>query len=34
ITPVGPIRLDYGFILDRRTGENTGRLHFTFGYFF
>ncbi|MFO1518114.1 MAG: outer membrane protein assembly factor BamA [bacterium] len=34
VTPVGPIRLDYGIILDRRTGENFGRLHFTFGYFF
>ena len=34
ITPVGPIRLDYGIILDREPGENFGRLHFTFGYFF
>ncbi len=34
VTPVGPIRLDYGWILDRKTGENSGRLHFTFGYFF
>lgn len=33
-TPVGPLRLEYGFILDRRPGENKGRLHFTFGYFF
>ena len=34
ITPVGPMRLDYGFILDRMTGEHVGRLHFTFGYVF
>jgi len=32
ITPVGPLRLDYGFKLDRRRGEGLGRLHFTFGY--
>lgn len=34
VTPVGPIRLDYGFKLDRRAGESIGRLHFTFGYVF
>jgi outer membrane protein insertion porin family len=34
ITPVGPIRLDYGFKLDRKDGESIGRLHFTFGYVF
>jgi len=34
ITPVGPIRLDYGFKLDRRVGESMGRLHLTFGYVF
>ncbi len=34
VTPVGPIRLDYGIILDRTPGENFGRIHFTFGYFF
>lgn len=33
-TPVGPLRLEYGFILDPQPGENKGRLHFTFGYFF
>ncbi len=33
-TPVGPIRLDYGFILDRRDDEPLSRLHFSFGYFF
>lgn len=34
VTPVGPIRLDYGFKLDRKAGESKGRLHFTFGYVF
>jgi outer membrane protein insertion porin family len=34
ITPVGPVRLDYGFILDRQPGDGVGRLHFTFGYVF
>lgn len=33
-TPVGPIRLDYGFVLDKRDGEKGQRLHFSFGYFF
>ncbi|MDO8644229.1 MAG: outer membrane protein assembly factor BamA [bacterium] len=32
ITPVGPIRFDYGVKLDRQTGESRGRFHFTFGY--
>lgn len=34
VTPVGPIRLDYGVVLDHRPGESNSRLHFTFGYFF
>lgn len=34
ITPVGPIRLDYGFVLDRRANEKRSRFHFSFGYFF
>ncbi len=34
MTPVGPIRLEYGFKLDRHPGEGVGRLHFSFGYFF
>jgi outer membrane protein insertion porin family len=34
ITPVGPVRLDYGFILDRKPGDGVGKLHFTFGYVF
>ncbi len=33
-TPVGPLRLDYGFKLDRRPGESTGELHFTLGQAF
>lgn len=34
ITPVGPIRLDYGFVLDKKVGEKGQRFHFSFGYFF
>ena len=34
VTPVGPIRADYGFKLDRRTGEDVSRFHLTFGYVF
>jgi outer membrane protein insertion porin family len=34
ITPVGPLRLDYGIKLDRKAGESFGRLHFAFGYSF
>lgn len=34
MTPVGPIRLDYGFVLDQRPGEKGHRFHFSFGYFF
>ncbi len=34
ITPIGPIRADYGFKLDRQPGESTSRLHFTFGHVF
>lgn len=34
ITPIGPIKADYGFIIDRRPGEHMGRLHLTFGYIF
>lgn len=32
VTPIGPIRADYGIILDRRAGENFGRFHLTFGH--
>jgi len=34
ITPIGPIRLDYGFVLDKRETENGQRFHFSFGYYF
>ena len=34
ITPVGPLRLDYGIILDANPGDDFGRLHFSFGYLF
>lgn len=34
LTPVGPLRLDVGFPLDRRAGESNHRVHFTFGYVF
>jgi outer membrane protein insertion porin family len=30
-TPVGPLRLEYGWKLDRREDESSGRLHFSFG---
>ncbi len=33
-TPVGPIRADYGFKLDRDPGDAIGRFHITFGYVF
>lgn len=33
-TPIGPLRLDWGFILDRQTNEPKSRIHFSFGYFF
>ena len=35
LTPVGPIRLDWGFVLDPEPGDaTTNRVHFSFGYFF
>lgn len=34
LTPIGPIRFDYGYKLDRRPGENPDRFHFTFGHVF
>jgi len=34
LTPVGPISLDYGFKLDRRTGESIGAVHFSVGAVF
>ncbi|MNC98419.1 Outer membrane protein assembly factor BamA [compost metagenome] len=29
----GPMRLDFGMLLDRREGENFGMLHFAVGQF-
>lgn len=34
LTPVGPLRAEYGFKLDRKPGESVGHFHFTFGYVF
>lgn len=34
LTPVGPLRLDVGFPLDRKPTEDHYRIHFTFGYVF
>jgi len=34
ITPVGPLSLEYGFKLDRRTGESIGEVHFSIGNIF
>jgi len=33
-TPVGPLRLDVGIIVDRRPGENFGRIEFSIGQAF
>jgi outer membrane protein insertion porin family len=33
-TPVGPIRIDYGYKLQRDKGESSGELHFTIGHAF
>ena len=30
--PFGPLRVDYGYNLDRKQGEGTGALHITFGF--
>jgi outer membrane protein insertion porin family len=34
VTPVGPLSLEYGFKLDRRTGESVGEVHFSIGNIF
>ena len=34
LTPVGPIRFDIGFIIDRRSGEDVGRVEFSIGQAF
>jgi len=31
-SPIGPLRLEYGFVLDRKTDEPTGRFEFTIGF--
>ncbi|MBI3354467.1 MAG: outer membrane protein assembly factor BamA [Nitrospirae bacterium] len=33
-TPIGPLRLDYGYKLDREVGEDVGEWHFTLGHAF
>lgn len=33
-TPVGPIRIDYGFKLNKEPGESSGELHFSIGQAF
>lgn len=33
-TPVGPLRLDYGFKFDREEGETHGEIHFNIGHAF
>jgi outer membrane protein insertion porin family len=30
-TPVGPLRLEYGWKLDRQEGESSGELHLSIG---
>lgn len=34
ITPVGPLRLDYGYKIKREPGESAGELHFVIGHAF
>jgi outer membrane protein insertion porin family len=34
ISPVGPIRLEWGYNIDRKPGEQSGRFEFAFGTFF
>ena len=33
-TPIGPIRLDWGYVLDHREGESRSQLHLTIGHAF
>ena len=33
-TPVGPLRIDYGYKLSREEGESSGEVHFSFGHAF
>ena len=34
ISPIGPIRVEWGYNLDKRTGESASKVEFTFGSFF
>jgi outer membrane protein insertion porin family len=34
LTPIGPIRFDIGFVIDRRSGEDVGRVDFSIGQAF
>ncbi len=34
ISPIGPIRIEWGFNLDKRAGEPSNKVEFTFGTFF
>lgn len=34
MTPVGPLRVDYGYKLDREEGESSGEIHFSIGQAF
>ncbi|MBC8414496.1 outer membrane protein assembly factor, partial [bacterium] len=33
-TPVGPVRVDYGFKLNEESGDTSGEVHFSFGHAF
>jgi outer membrane protein insertion porin family len=33
-TPIGPVRLDWGYVLDRQAGESPYRVHLTIGHAF
>jgi outer membrane protein insertion porin family len=33
-TPVGPLRVDYGYKLDKEKGESNGEVHFSIGHAF
>ena len=32
ITPVGPLRVDYGYKLKKVPGQGSGRIHISFGF--
>ena len=32
MTPIGPVRFDYGFKLDRQEGESSGEFYITLGH--